>query len=279
VHDLLAQFDSENTNDLHLRIRALVLDFLMRGSLKRARAISAISEFTRRQLVARFPFSSGKVRVIHDALPAGRSTMTPDPELVLRKYRVAKPYILTVGLFPPHKNIGLLIEAFAKLKRERGVPHQLVLVGNAQWTFRGLTQLVASEGVNAQVVFTGRVGDDELACFYTGADLFVYPSLMEGFGLPLLEAMANGVPVVCSNAGPLPEVAGEAAIFFDPADVEDITRAIREVLETPQLRARLIAEGRKQVERFSFRRTAAEYLKLYREVLGSNENPAGNGQR
>jgi glycosyltransferase involved in cell wall biosynthesis len=120
------------------------------------------------------------------------------------------------------------------------------------------------------VTFTGRVDDDELPCIYAGADVFVYPSLMEGFGLPLLEAMANGIPVVCSCAGPLREVAGEAAVFFDPTDVQDMARAIREILGDIALRERLVASGLKRVQQFSFCRAAKETLSLYREVMHGN---------
>lgn len=274
VHDLLPSFDSNDTHAVRFRIRAFLLDHLMRRSFTRATAISADSKFTRRQVEATYPESWGKIRVIYGGLPSGRSGTSLECESVLCKHRVVPPYVLTVGLYPPHKNIGRFIEAFAKLKREAAVPHSLVLVGNPHGSYRDLCRIVASQGVSSHVTFTGRVSDEELLCLYQRADLFVYPSLMEGFGLPLLEAMANGIPVACSSAGPLPEVAGDAAVLFDPTDVIDIGRAIRGALENTALRERLKDAGLKRVSHFTFRRAAEEMLDLYREVLDSDPRSA-----
>jgi glycosyltransferase involved in cell wall biosynthesis len=272
VHDVLATFDAENAGDFRFRLRSSLIEFLTKRSLRQARAISAVSEFTRQKITAKYPFCSVKIRVIYNGLPAGRTGTPPDHESVLRKYKVIPPYVLAVGLFPPHKNIGRLIEAFAKLKCEAGVPHSLVLVGKPRRIYRKLCRIVASQGLGSHVTFTGPVSDEELPCLYQQADLFVYPSLMEGFGLPPLEAMANGIPVACSSAGPLPEVVGDAAVFFNPVDIQDMERAIREALESSKLRARLVTQGLKQVERFSFCRTAEETLKLYREAISAGTN-------
>jgi len=273
VHDLLPFFDHQHSPKHSPRLRAVGLNFLMQRSLRRADRIAVDSEFTRDVLVARFAFTGEKICVIQGGLPRRRTPTHTESESTLARYGILKPYLLTVGLFPPHKNIENLIHAFARLKYGAGIPHQLVLVGEPGANRVSLHAAVAQVAVKDFVVFTGFVSDVEVAAFYSAADLFVMPSLMEGFGFPVLEAMASGVPVVCANAGSLPEVAGDAAVLFDPTDVQDMVRAIREVLQTPSLRLRLVERGMKRVEQFSFRRTAEETLKLYREVL-SEKKPA-----
>jgi len=272
VHDLLPFFDHQSGHQFGPRGRAAGLDFLMRQSLRGADRIAVDSEFTRRGLVARYPFTAEKIRVIHGGLPRRRTPICLEPanvDKVLARHGVRRPYILAVGLSLPHKNIERLIEAFARLIREARILRQLVLVGEAGANRENLLAAVRQCGVQDDIVFTGFVDDGELAALYAAADLFAFPSTMEGFGLPLLEAMASRTPVVCSNAGPLPEVAGDGALFFDPLDVGDIARAIKQVLQDPSLRARLVACGLKRVELFSFRRAAEATLELYNELLHS----------
>jgi glycosyltransferase involved in cell wall biosynthesis len=272
VHDVRPFFDREPGYECGPRGRVAGLDFLMRQSLRGADRIAVVSEFTRRGLVARYPFTAEKIRVIHEGLPRRRTPICIDPadvDKVLARHGVRRPYVLAVGLSLPHKNIERLIEAFARLKREPRILRQLVLVGEAGANRGNLLAAVRQCGVQDDIVFTGFVDDGELAALYASAELFVFPSMMEGFGLPLLEAMANRTPVVCSNAGSLPEVAGDGALLFDPLDVGDMARAIREVLESPALRARLVACGLKRVELFSFRRAAEATLELYNELLHS----------
>ena len=269
VHDLIPFLNHPSDPERRVRLRAKTLNFLMEQSLRRAHGVSVDSDFTRRQLVARYPFVAAKIRVIYCGLPRRETPSESESHSVLARYAVRRPYLLSVGLYFPHKNIERLIQAFARLKYGAGIPHQLVLVGEPGANRANLHAAVAQAAVKDFVVFTGFVSDVEVAAFYSAADLFVFPSTMEGFGLPLLEAMASRTPVVCSNAGPLPEVAGDAALLFDPLDVEDIARAIKQGLQDPSLRARLVACGLKRVELFSFRRAAEATLELYNEVLRS----------
>jgi glycosyltransferase involved in cell wall biosynthesis len=268
VHDLIPFLNHPSGPERRLGLRAKTLDFLMEQSLRRAVRVAVDSDFTGRQLVARYPFVAPRIRVIYNGLPRRETPSESEIRSVLARYAVRRPYVLSVGLYFPHKNIGRLIQAFARLKQGRTIPHQLVLVGEPGANRANLHAAVAEGAVKDCVVFTGFVSDEEVAALYSAADMFVMPSLMEGFGFPVLEAMASKVPVVCANAGSLPEVAGDAAVLFDPTDVQDIARAIREVLQDDALRERRIAQGLKRVERFSFRRTAEETLDLYREVLG-----------
>jgi len=267
VHDMLPFFSARQRQDSTPSFRAGALDLVMRRSLSRAHAITTVSEFTRQQLILRYPFTSTKIRVVYGGYPPHKWTLPHDVQGVFRKYGIRAPFLLSVRLWPPHKNIERLIQAFARLKIESGIPHQLVLVGTAEPNHQSLLNLVAAAGLKTEVVFTGTVSDAELAGLYAAADLFVCPSLMEGFGLPLLEAMANQTPVVCSNSGPLPEIAGDAALMFDPLSIEDMARAIGKVLGDPALRLRLVDRGLKRLEQFSFRRAAEQMLQLYEEVI------------
>jgi len=267
VHDILAPLDQRRSRGAGPKLQARTLDFLRDNSLRRADRIAVDSDFTRKDLVARYPFAGDKVRVVYGGLPRREPSPPISAQQLLAGKGIRTPYLLAVGLLDPRKNIVRLIEAFARLKYGAGIPHQLVLVGEPGANRVSLHAAVAQAAVKDFVVFTGFVSDVEVAAFYSAADLFVFPSSMEGFGLPLLEAMANRVPVVCSNAGSLPEVAGDGALLFDPLEVGDMARAIKQVLQEPSLRARLVACGLKRVELFSFRRAAEATLALYEEVV------------
>jgi glycosyltransferase involved in cell wall biosynthesis len=278
VHDLIPLLNLGPRAGHGSGLRAKTLSFLIERSVRRASLVMVNSNFTKGQLIVRYPSVAPKVRVVYHGLPNRQTPSESEIQSVLARHAVRKPYLLSVGLYFPHKNIQRLIQAFALLKEGRSLPHQLVLVGEPGANRANLQAAVAQAGVQDSVVFTGFVSDAEVAALYGVADLFAMPSLMEGFGFPVLEAMRSRIPVVCSNAGSLPEVAGDAAALFDPTDVEDMARAIREVLHSPVLRERLIAAGLKRVQRFSFRRTAEDTLNLYREVMELKESPGGNNR-
>lgn len=277
VHDLLFFFNRQRGRENSWSLRAGVRGFLMGQSLQRAAGVVVVSECTKRELLARYPFVAGKVKVIYNGLPRRRRLAAREAQAVLQGWRrtggrnggVSRPYLLSVGLFHPHKNIARLVEAFARVKGQLPRPYQLVLAGNLGRDRDDLYQAVSEAGIEKDVIFAGVVSEETVEALYALADLFVYPSLMEGFGLPVLEAMANETPVACSNTGSLPEVAGDAAILFDPWDVEDMARAIRQGLEDGELRSRLTERGRKRVERFSFRQAAEGTLRIYQEVVSS----------
>jgi len=286
VHDVTWFFDRECEPGRISSGRTAAVDFLLRRSLRRANRIIVDSEFTRRQLVARYAYASSKTTVVYLGLPRREKVCVQEVEERLRGYRIRRPYLVAVGLYLPHKNIGRLIEAFARIKREAQIPHQLVLVGSLELNRENLLRAVRQAGVEEDVVFTGFVPDEILTGIYEAADVVVCPSMMEGFGLPLLEAFANRVPAVCSNAASLPEIAGDAALMFDPLSVEDMARAILEVLRDPPLRSTLVTRGLKRAQDFSFHRAAKETLALYQQILGlgrergeSANPPAGAWRR
>jgi glycosyltransferase involved in cell wall biosynthesis len=170
-----------------------------------------------------------------------------------------------VGRPTPHKNLPRLIEAFAQLQAKHPDLY-LVLAGKKDANYKRIARDTKDKGIE-QVVFTGFVTDGQLRWLYEHCAAYIFPSLSEGFGLPGLEAMANGAPVVSSNATSLPEVQGDAAHYFNPENVDDMAKAINAVLTKPELRKTLIERGRKQVAKFSWKRMAEQTLAVYKQVL------------
>nr|HID12930.1 glycosyltransferase family 1 protein [Anaerolineae bacterium] len=166
----------------------------------------------------------------------------------------------------PHKNLMRLIEAWSSVIKSLGFGHwSLAIAGHWDPRYPQARQKVAELGLDS-VIFLGEVAEADLPALYSAADLFVFPSLYEGFGLPVLEAMACGTPVVCSNTSSLPEIVGDAALTFDPLDVEEMAAKIKEALYDETLREEMREKGLRQAAKFSWEKTARETLKIYREV-------------
>jgi glycosyltransferase involved in cell wall biosynthesis len=245
----------------------LILRLLVPASVRRAARVIAVSRFTRDELVRRYGIAEEKIAVIHEAagpafrvLEDARSRQLPDG--------VTEPFVLAVGNLEPRKNLARLIEAFATIAREPGVSAKLVLVGKSKGESASLAQLVERLGLRERVVFTGFVEEAELILLYNRAALFVYPSLYEGFGLPPLEAMACGCPVVASNVTAMPEVLGDAALLVDPASARDLAAAIRKLLigrDGPDLRSR----GRRQAAKYSWTKAAAQTREVYAQAVAT----------
>jgi glycosyltransferase involved in cell wall biosynthesis len=186
---------------------------------------------------------------------------------VSEKYRLPDDYILYVGSVEKRKNLLRLLQAYAYL-RDRGETCPLVIVGIQRLNNVDVVAMLQELGLQRSVILAGYVADEDLPALYSGADLFVFPSLYEGFGLPPLEAMACGAPVVCSNAASLPEVVDDAALMVDPHNVEQLSEAMRRVLASRGLQDDLRARGLGQAKRFTWERTARETIAVYREVCG-----------
>jgi glycosyltransferase involved in cell wall biosynthesis len=264
IHDLTEFKVRGKYNWLRQKFRMAILPVAVR----KANRVIAVSGSTKSDLVKTLGVPDGKIDVIYQAADTDL-VCNPEvsaAELLGTRYGVRGRYILYVGTMLKHKNLPRLIRAFALLKNRDGLPHSLVIAGKRGAGYDECLAAVEECGVQDSVIFTGYLPDEELAAFYRGADLFVFPSLYEGFGLPLLEAMACGLPVVTSNLSSLPEVAGEAALLVDPYDVESLSAAMRRVLTEPGLGQELGRRGREQVRRFSWRRCAEETLAVYRKV-------------
>lgn len=252
----------------------LLFFYRTRSSLRRAWRVLSVSQATRRDLQSLFGLAADKIEVVYNALDA-RLAQRPAPEEIertLSRYSVQGPYLLYAGNVKPRKNIPRLIEAFALVKEElRGHAEysglNLIIIGDELSKHPQLRRAVVQSRTQHDVRFLGFVAPQSLSVFYASAAAFVFPSLHEGFGLPPLEAMALGTPVVAANTSALPEVLGDAAVYVNPENVFDISRGIRQVLLDADLRAELKERGPRHVQRFSWDESVRRVLEIYRAAL------------
>jgi glycosyltransferase involved in cell wall biosynthesis len=239
-----------------------------REAIERADAILAISEHTRRDLVERMGAPADRVMVTPLAPDPGLARVTAQPGLddVRRRYGLPERFVLFVGTMEPRKNIARLIEAYATLPERLQRDTGLVLAGGKGWLSDSLRDQVARHGLEDRVHFIGYVRPDDMAGLYSLATAFAYPSLYEGFGLPVLEAMACGTPVLTSNVSALPEVAGDAALLISPTDVSEIAEGLSQILEDAGLAAKLAARGLEWTTHFSWDRCARDTLAVYESL-------------
>jgi glycosyltransferase involved in cell wall biosynthesis len=277
----------------HSGYRSNLRHFYLRRGLLRADRIMTVSSATRRDVESVLGVPASRIRIVYNApdpifcqsgAPAlangspREPAYSPEIQRVLERYHIHYPFLLYVGRTNPQKNIPRLVEAFAVLRGElRDHPRfqnlRLIIIGDEIARHPALRHAVIHSRVEDAVRFLGFVPIETLRAFYQTASAFVFPSLYEGFGLPPLEAMACGTPVVCSSVSSLPEVVGDAAVIVNPENVFDIARGMREVLLDESLRQRLIAEGIKKASQFSWERTAAEVLHAYEEIGSYKKRP------
>ena len=254
----------------HLPMNRLFLGSMMPRFLRRADAIVTVSECSKRDAVRLYGIDPARIRVIYDGVDARFQPVTDPARLAQVRARYALPerYVLYVGTIEPRKNLTTLLEAFsATYNRQSAIGNwQLVIGGKKGWLYESFFARLRELGLEDEVVLPGYIADEDLPAVYSAASVFVFPSLYEGFGLPPLEAMACGTPVVCSNASSLPEVCGEAALLVSPTDVPALVQAMVRGLSDEPLRATLRARGLVQAAKFSWERTARETLAVYREV-------------
>jgi len=256
--------------------------FYLRRGLARADRVLAVSSATRRDVESVLQIPASRIQVVHNAPDPNfrQSSGKTEAEVqrVLDRYRIHYPFLLYVGRTNPQKNIPRLVEAFAVLRGElqehsRYQDLRLIIIGDEISRHPALRQAVIQSRVEDSVRFLGFVPIETLRAFYQAASAFVFPSLYEGFGLPPLEAMACGTPVVCSHVSSLPEVVGDAALIVNPENVFDIARGMREVLLNDTLREELIESGLEQARQFSWERTAEQVLQNYEEMTSYKKRP------
>ena len=264
VHDIACLIHPEYFPPL-VRYR---LSKLISMGVKKAVKIIAVSEATKRDIVNTFGIDENRISVIYEGV---NSSFRPiqDQKLIkqiLQKYRINSNYILYVGRFHVRKNLIRLIQAFDIVRKETNSIPNLVLVGREHYYSTQVFQEIKRLNLKKYVICPGHVNDGDLPLLYNGAMLFVYPSLFEGFGLPPLEAMACGIPVISSNCTSLPEILGDAAVLVNPYDINEIADKMYQLISDESLRKVLIERGFSRIKMFSWEKTATETLKIYEEV-------------
>lgn len=275
IHDLIHQHHQMNRattlNPLIYRIKHFAYNHAFKMSLKKSQKIITVSEFVKKQLIAEMKVPQEKISVTYEAaeeslIEISKKMTESEIKQVLAKFGIKPPFIFYVGNAHPHKNVERLIKAFLILRKKYQYL-QLVLSGHDHYFWERLKKEFP---ISNDVIFTGFVSDEELVALYKSCQAYVFPSLEEGFGIPLLEAMACSVPIASSNAGSLPEIGGDASIYFDPKNVEDMAEKIGEVLNNQKLRRELIDKGEKRFKEFSWKELAEETFDTYRSVINTD---------
>ncbi len=261
IHDLIHQHHSTRNTSFHdpltFRIKKLGYTKVFEFALRNSEKIFTPSEFVKKQLINEWRISRSKILVTPEAVDDIFFRSKKNDELLSG---VRSPYILYVGNAHPHKNVEGLIKAFLKLKESN---LKLVLSGKDNYFW----QRIKKEFKNPDIIYTGYIADKELVALYKNAKCFVTASFEEGFGLPVLEAMALGCPVVCSDIGSLREVGGNAALYFNSRDINDMANNISHMLSNFSLRNELIEKGRKRVKLFNFQKMAKQTLEVYQKCV------------
>jgi glycosyltransferase involved in cell wall biosynthesis len=246
-------------------LKRIMLRFYSQQSAKRSDHIITISEFSRKSLIHRFHLDPAKVSVTYLAPPEDVDQSLPEEwERIRHLYGIGEPYIAAFGGGARHKNLGLLLKAFDLLSAK--IPHSLVVIGHCP---PGSELLHLKSKLQERLLLSGYVPNDHIMPILRHSDLLVFPSFYEGFGLPVIEAQKARIPVVCSNAASLPEIAGSGAIYFDPHSVTGLIKGIQDCLDNVSLKDTLIRAGETNLKRFSWDKTVQETLSIYHQVVGS----------
>lgn len=264
VHDL--------TTILHPEYHVPSNTFLHRERFKRINKVDGIltnSEATKRDIVNHLKIHPDKVFVTHLGAddrfyPMERVEVEP----VLRRYKLNKPFILFVGTLEPRKNVETLIRAFNELKTEHWIPHKLVLVGQKGWLYKNIFKAIESSPFKSSILYLDYVADEDVPALMNGADVFAYPSFYEGFGLPVLEAMQCGCPVVTSNVSSLPEVGGKACLYVHPESADELSEKLLAVIQNKALQNEISEKGIERAKEFSWEKCAGKTLQAYQMVIG-----------
>jgi alpha-1,3-rhamnosyl/mannosyltransferase len=266
IHDVTHLLDPAFRNTLKSRIFAKAL---LKIAVAKARRIITISQYSKRMILEHLGGSESKISVIHRyASPI----FTPMPrneakEIVRRRLSLCADYLLFVGSPKPHKNLPVLFEAFARLQSKSYRALELAIIGKDRENGPALRALAVRLGIDSRVRWIDSVSDELLRACYSAAEATILPSRQEGFGLPVIESMACGTPVICADAASLPEVAGGCGLLFDPSSPEDCSLQISSVIDSPQLRSELQQKGLERARQFDAATAVTEHKRLFTELL------------
>lgn len=267
IHDLIPLVFSSS---MPSNIARIYYKRANKKAISRAKLLLAVSEATKRDLQEVFSVPPEKVRVTHNGVGDNFKIIEDQSllEQVKDRYKIHSKFLLNVGNPKPHKNWTGLVEAFAALGNEFK-DYQLVLVGSVDPRFAVATDLIKKLNLEDRVTITGFVSEKDMVLLYNAAETFVFPSFYEGFGIPVLEAMACGTPVVCSNTSSLPEVVGDAALMIDPKDKQSLVKGLEKLLLSNDLQEKLSRKGLDRVKQFSWMQIAEQTLKVYQEIASA----------
>jgi glycosyltransferase involved in cell wall biosynthesis len=236
-------------------------DYQLGKAVEYASNIVTISDSTARDLEEHFPVARGKITTVYNGVDKSQFEDCGDDS------PFGFPYFLFVSTIEPRKNVEFLLRVYERAIEESGFPHRLVLVGSRGWLSDPIYEAAKKSKYRDRVIFTGSVPAGELPLYYKHADLFLFPSLYEGFGLTPLEAQAAGIPVIASNTSSMPEVLGEGAILLDPDDEEAWAGAVITIIEDSELKGNLVASGISNAKEFTWEKTARETLAVYSSII------------
>ena len=266
VHDLAFEVFPEH----YSRKAILYWKFALRRACSKATLVLAVSESTKRDLIEYMAVPEERIQVIYPfARLADWANTRPEADAIRARYHLPERYLLHVGAPHPREDLLNLVRAFRIVKERAEIPHILVLAGPKGWAIESLQAEIARTNMEHQVVLPGLIAEKDLSAVYGNADALVMPSLYEGFGYPPLEAMACGLPVIVSNTSSLPEVAGEAGLYFDPRAPADIAEKILQVLTNPSLAVRLKTLAQSRSRKFSIENMTSRILEAYQLVMAS----------
>jgi glycosyltransferase involved in cell wall biosynthesis len=248
-----------------------MLKAALHKSIKRASRIITVSEFSKEEIAYYYNYPADKIAVVYNGVDRNKFNTVLDPSKldgVREKYKIPKSYILYFGTLEPRKNLERLIRSYARVKQAYRDFPVLVIAGGKGWLFKSIFETVTRLGIEKDIIFTGYTSDSEKCCLMKGARFFCFPSLYEGFGMPVLEAMACGTPVLSSNNSSLAEIAKDAALLVDPLSEENIAWGLERLFLDEALPAELRKKGLERVEHFSWSKAAESLYALYKEVSG-----------
>jgi len=271
IHDIIKHYskgkETTTKSSLIYWPKYLAYRLLFRQTIKRAKKIIVPSQWVKNQLIKKYQFVKNKVIVIYEGVdPKIKRVNQKFTQKTLDHYKINSPYILYVGSLYPHKNIPALLKAI-KILSDKSYPINLVIISARNVFQERVKKQIKKLGIKNKVKILNFLTDKELAAFYQKATAFVFPSLMEGFGLPGLEAMQCGCPVLAANSSCLPEIYGQAALYFDPQKPEKIAKMVLEVANSFSIRQNLINKGYERVKLFSWEKNVSETLRVYRKII------------
>ena len=267
LHDIF----HEEYEELYTPLEYKRMKTLIPINAKKADKIITVSNYSKQQIIKHYNITEDKIDVIYNSVDKNTFRILGNREetqnYIRSNYGINDEFILYVGTLQPRKNVERLLNAYFELKKDGGALPKLVIVGKKGWKYKQIFDRISEFGLERDVIFTGYVPLTDLVYFYNGALLFVFPSIAEGFGIPPLEAMACGTPVICSNTTCFPEIVGDSAMLINPFDSNDIYSALKNAINKKEIREKYISRGLVQIEKFSWYRSALKLHHIYKEVL------------